>query len=275
MTERPFRDADTAWQLLRALKPRAADANGQRQAHCGNNTLTIRADGAWQSPGAGAESPGANLFDQLTPVTAPRGSRFAVAQIAQSLDGRTATARGQADRLTGEADQRRLHRVRALVDAVVIGAATALADDPQLTVRAVPGDQPVRVILDRSRRLPGDHYLLRDRTTATLRVVDAAHPEDDEGVLAVPGMAPADILDALARRGLTRVLIEGGGRTVSRFLEAGCLNRLHLVIAPVLLGQGPSGLELPAIDGMEQARRPRCRQHQLGPDVLFDLDLRA
>lgn len=275
MAETPVWDTETAWRHLLALKDRAPDRDGRRALDGERGTLTLGPGGQWACQGASLSEPARELLDQLAPVAAAPGERYAIAQIAQSLDGRTATAGGRADRLTGDADQRRLHRVRALVDAVIVGAATALADNPRLTVRAVSGDPPVRVVLDRSRRLPDDHPLLCDEAAPTWRIIDRQDASSLRRVLAVPGMAPGDVLDTLAQRGLTRVLVEGGGRTVSRFLQAGCLDRLHLVIAPVLIGQGPSGLELPAIDGMEQALRPPWRQYQLGPDVLFDLTLGA
>jgi riboflavin biosynthesis pyrimidine reductase len=80
------------------------------------------------------------------------------------------------------------------------------------------------------------------------------------------------LVAALAARGLRRLLIEGGGRTVSAFVAAGALHRLHVCVSPVLIGSGPTGLCLPPIAHMAEARRPRCRTHRIGDDVLFDLD---
>ena len=83
------------------------------------------------------------------------GPRLAFAQLGQSLDGFIATRTGDADYVTGEEDRRHLHRLRALADAVVVGAGTAVADDPQLTVRACAGTNPVRVVLDPQGHLLG------------------------------------------------------------------------------------------------------------------------
>ena len=102
-------------------------------------------------------------------------------------------------------------------------------------------------------------------------------PEEGPEVLALPtgtdGFEPADVLEALRVRGLRRVLVEGGGVTVSRFLEAGLLHRLHLTVAPVLMGSGRSSITLPVIETLDQALRARCRHVPLGDDLLFDLDL--
>ena len=83
-----------------------------------------------------------------------------VAQIGQSLDGRVATETGHSHYINGPAGLAHLHRLRALVDAVVVGVGTALADDPQLTVRRVSGPHPARVVIDARGRLPGGAKLL-------------------------------------------------------------------------------------------------------------------
>jgi riboflavin biosynthesis pyrimidine reductase len=88
------------------------------------------------------------------------------------------------------------------------------------------------------------------------------------------GFEPDALLKALSARGIRRVLVEGGGVTVSRFLEAGLLDRLHLTVAPILMGSGRPGITLPAIETLDEALRPRCRRVPMGDDVLFDLDLR-
>ena len=116
------------------------------------------------------------------------------------------------------------------------------------------------------------------RLIVTASGTSPAVPPDVE-VVALPKadgqIAPAAILDALAERGLRRVLIEGGADTVSRFLAAGCLDRLHVVVAPVILGSGRAGLALPPIDRADQALRAPVRTHRLGDEVLFDCDLSA
>jgi riboflavin biosynthesis pyrimidine reductase len=88
-------------------------------------------------------------------------------------------------------------------------------------------------------------------------------------------IAPPEILRALAERGFQRVLIEGGASTVSHFLAAGCLDRLHVIVAPIILGSGRASFELPVIERADQALRASARVHKLGDEVLFDCDLSA
>ena len=83
------------------------------------------------------------------------------------------------------------------------------------------------------------------------------------------------VLDWLHAQGLRRVLIEGGGVTISRFMQAGALDRMHFLIAPLLIGSGRAGLQLPPVRGLHEAQRPRCRVFACGDDTIFDLDLRC
>lgn len=209
-----------------------------------------------------------------------------VGQIGQSLDGRAATATGHSRYINGSDGLDHLHRLRALVDAVVVGVGTAVADDPLLTVRRVAGPQPARVVIDPKARLPASARALRDDGVRRLIVTAADDgggagaswpPEVERIVLpAQRGLIdPAAILRGLAERGLRRVLIEGGPATVAHFLEARCLDRLHVVVAPIILGGGRSSLDLAPIARCEEALRPRTVTHVLGEEVLFDCDLSA
>ena len=88
-------------------------------------------------------------------------------------------------------------------------------------------------------------------------------------------IAPSAILTALAARGMRRVLIEGGADTVSRFLAAGCLDRLHVIVAPIIIGSGRASFILPEIKRADEAPRVPMRAHQIDDEVLFDCDLSA
>jgi riboflavin-specific deaminase-like protein len=205
-----------------------------------------------------------------------------IGQIGQSLDGRIATASGHSHYINGPAGLDHLHRLRALVDAVVVGVGTALADDPQLTVRRVAGPQPARVVIDPNGRLQaGARLFAPDGVRRIVVTGDGVEPtlapEVERVALPRPEgrIAPGAILAALAERSLRRILIEGGADTVSRFLAAGCLDRLHVVVAPIIFGSGRSGLALPPIARADQALRAPTRVHQLDGEVLFDCDLSA
>jgi len=205
-----------------------------------------------------------------------------VGQIGQSLDGRAATATGHSHYINGTEGLDHLHRLRALMDAVVVGVGTAVADDPLLTVRRVAGPHPARVVIDPNGRLPAAARALHDdgvrRLVITANGAGTPPPVGVERIVlpyAQGRLDPCDILRSLAARGLRRILIEGGPATVARFLEARCLDRLHVVVAPIILGGGRSSLDLAPITRCEEALRPHTVTHVLGNEVLFDCDLSA
>jgi diaminohydroxyphosphoribosylaminopyrimidine deaminase / 5-amino-6-(5-phosphoribosylamino)uracil reductase len=225
---------------------------------------------------------GASCWDRIFgPLHAGRvDDLLVVGQIGQSLDGRAATPTGHSHYINGAEGLDHLHRLRALVDAVVVGVGTALTDDPLLTVRRVAGPHPARIVIDPNGRLPADARAFRDDGVRRLVITtDRASVQPPAGIerVALPTVQgrldPCDILKSLAARGLRRILIEGGPATVARFLEARCLDRLHVVVAPIILGGGRASLDLAPITRCEEALRPHTVTHVLGNEVLFDCDL--
>ncbi len=263
-------DENYVWQWLRDASHGLAHDDAR---------LRVDDAGRWQALDAITPNAAA-LVDALAPV-ALGGRTFVIGQLGQSLDGRIATVSGHSHYVTGAESRVHLHRLRALVDAVLVGAGTVAADDPQLTVRHAEGRNPVRVVLDPNARLPADRTVFADEAAPTLHLTcsDTAHDQRPHAEHLFmppgnPGLAPRAILDALAARGLRRVLVEGGGLTVSRFLEAGVLDRLHVVVAPMLIGSGRPAVTLPEIATLDTALRPACASQPMGADMFYDLALR-
>jgi len=215
----------------------------------------------------------------LDPALAGDGC-FVLGRLAQSLDGRIATTSGASHWISGHQDIVHTHRLRALFDAVVVGAGTVRADDPQLTTREVEGPSPVRVVLDTNRRLHGDYRVFREGPATLLLCAQDVGGEDCIGhapVLRLPragqGLDVVALLAVLARRGLRRIFVEGGGITVSRFLAAGALDRLHVTIAPLVIGSGIPAFTLPETATLNDVLRFDWSVHRMGADLLVDIPL--
>lgn len=203
-----------------------------------------------------------------------------IAHLGQSLDGFIATYSGDSRYVNGRGNLLHLHRMRALCDAIVVGAGTVAMDDPQLTTRLVPGPNPVRVVVDPDRRL-GDRYrVFTDGAARTLLACRHAHTgarHGDAEVLAVGdrdgAFDLAGLVHALRARGHARIFVEGGGRTVSAFLAAGLLDRLQIAVAPLIIGDGRPAIRLTAPARLGECRRPAYRVYRMGDDILYDCDL--
>ncbi len=180
------------------------------------------------------------------------GRPLVTLKLATSLDGRIATGRGESQWITGPPARERAHALRAAHDAIMVGTGTALADDPQLTCR-LPGlahRSPVRVVFDRHLRIPPTIRLISDARAVPTWVLTlpSADPERRQAILSA-GAAVIDIdpgpdgngslaaaLAALGERGITRLLVEGGGQLAAGFAHAGLVDRLVWVHAPMLIG---------------------------------------
>jgi diaminohydroxyphosphoribosylaminopyrimidine deaminase/5-amino-6-(5-phosphoribosylamino)uracil reductase len=206
---------------------------------------------------------------------------YVIAQLGQSLDGRIATISGDSRWINGANALDHLHALRASVDAVVVGVGTVVADDPQLTVRRVEGVHPARVVIDPQGRAPDRARCFIEDGTARYCIMacDAALPAGVRPIVlqrSNENLCPAEIARRLFGLGMPRILIEGGPDTISRFIDAGMVDRLHVLLAPIILGSGRPALDLAPIMSVAQAMRPTTRVHVFPDgDVLFDCDLRS
>lgn len=200
-------------------------------------------------------------------------------QLGQTLDGRIACVNGVSRYINGTDALDHLHALRAKVDAVVVGVGTVIADDPQLTVRRCDGASPRAVVIDPRRRTPADARLHQcsDRPPLFIRTEGDAHGENEIGVAPAPGgagIAPADIVRALAERGYRRLLIEGGASTLSHFIQSRAIDRLHILMAPIILGSGVTGINLEPVDSLDGALRPDVKLTRFRDgDILYECTL--
>jgi diaminohydroxyphosphoribosylaminopyrimidine deaminase/5-amino-6-(5-phosphoribosylamino)uracil reductase len=218
------------------------------------------------------------------------GRPLVTLKIGATLDGRIATQAGESRWITGEAARREVHALRARHDAVMVGSGTAIADDPDLTCR-IPRLSPVtmlRVVADARLRLPLASRLVRSALEAPSWLLtgpghrpSALAPYRTAGVEVVVlrrarggGLQPRQMLAALAARGVTRLLVEGGAQLGAAFLQSGLVDRIAWFHAPALMG-GDGRAAIGALGLARLAAMPRFRLAEtraLGQDVLSEYE---
>ena len=231
-------------------------------------------------------------------TTAALARPFVTLKLAQSLDGKIATATGDSKWITDEEARAEVHALRARHDAVLVGVGTAVADDPRLTARGRPEPTATRgpeaVVLDPSARLPMESQLVKDRA-AELTVLVAADPraaggEAETGVAArlaglrergitvlevesdtAGRLQPAAALQALWEDGVRSVLVEGGGRVATTFLAAALFDALRVYVAPRIIGGDGMGIGTLGVESMSQALSlERVRTRTLGEQAVIE-----
>lgn len=206
---------------------------------------------------------------------------FVTLKLATSLDGRIATASGESRWITGPEAREAVHRLRAQHDAVLIGIETALADDPELTVRLPEhhGAQPARIVLDSRQRLLPTSRLAQGARTIPTFIMATTSPNPELTALGVRVLevsagegghpTPDEVLARLADEGLDRLFVEGGGQVAASFLRAGLVDALEWFRAPLVLGsEGRAGIGAMKINALSEAPRlKRVDVRQVGSDL--------
>lgn len=226
-----------------------------------------------------------NVAPLLGHAAAPAWRPYVVLKYAQTIDGRIATRRGDAKWISGEAERRISHGLRAACDAVLVGVGTAIVDDPQLTVRMVPGSSPLRVVLDSTLRLPPTARVL-DNGAATVVITTAPSSEERRAALRAravgvhvvdagpQGVDLESALRTLRALGVASLLVEGGGRVITSFFSEKLVDRLVIGIAPTIMGAGIDAVgDLDVASVTESVRLTNRSVHQAGDDLLFAADV--
>jgi GTP cyclohydrolase II len=222
----------------------------------------------------------------LGPLESHASRPYVVLKYAQTLDGRIATRTGDSKWISGEAERRVSHALRAACDAVLVGVGTVIADDPQLTVRLVAGSSPIRIVLDSTLRLPSDAKVLDATALTVLATTDrssverrrqlqargvAVHVVDPEPPW---GVDLAGTLALLRAAGVESLLVEGGAAVITSFLRARLVDRVVVGIAPTILGAGTEAVgDLSVSRVSEGVRLTRRSIHAVDDDVLLACDV--
>lgn len=251
----------------------------------GQGRARLEADGIRTVLGECAEEAAELNEGFVTFITA--GRPFVLAKFACSLDGKIATRTGESRWISGQSSRRRVHELRDAVDAILVGAGTAIADDPLLTTRLDDreGHHPLRLVLDSRGRVPLEARLFDQATPGhTLVAATAAFPAERRELLDGRGVEvlvlPADdrervdlgaLLEALGRRQVTSLLVEGGGTVLEAFFRARLVDKVVALIAPRIIGGAgaPTPVSGEGVAHLRQAPYlTRIRVEQVGPDLM-------
>jgi len=213
------------------------------------------------------------------------GLPFVIAKFACSLDGRIAAASGDSRWVSGPRTRAWAHRLRTQVDAIAVGSQTVLVDDPQLTAR--PGGrlarrQPLRVVVDSRGRTPPTAQVLGPGAPTLVATTEASSPAWREALQAAGAevaVLPARegrvdlraLLSLLGRRGVLTLLVEGGGVLLGSFFDQGLVDKVHAVIAPMVIGAREAPMAVAGRGAVRMAQAVRLRDvsvRRLGEDVL-------
>jgi GTP cyclohydrolase II len=219
---------------------------------------------------------------RLMGTLAPRGDRpYVVVKFAQTIDGRIATSTGDARWISGEGERRISHAMRAACDAVLVGIGTVTQDDPQLTVRMVPGASPLRVVLDSTLRVADDAKLVGGDVPTLVITTARSDPTkrrhlQERGVrveLAPPSADGVDLgaaLSLLRRAGVESLVVEGGAKVVTSMLRGRHVDRLVVSIASTIIGNGTEAVGSLGITRVSDGIRLSDRVvHVLDEDVVL------
>jgi GTP cyclohydrolase II len=208
-----------------------------------------------------------------------------VLKYAQTLDGRIATRTGDAKWISGERERQLSHAMRAGCDAVLVGARTLLQDDPQLTVRMVPGASPLRVVLDSTLRTPLTAKVLSDDAATVIlcrpdadparrRALESSGATVRDVVPGPDGLQVDEVLRLLRSIGIASLLVEGGGRVITSLLRAAAVDRVVVSLSPTIVGSGVEAVGPLGVDRVADGIRLVNRSVFLaGEDVLIGYDV--
>ena len=200
--------------------------------------------------------------------------KFYIGQIGQSLDGKIALLNGNSHYINDKNSISYLHSLRSICDAVVVGVNTIRKDDPLLTTRAIKGPSPQRIIIDPSLKLTNKYQVFKDGMPNIIFTHSKINKKfNNTQIYKLPERNFTNLIyQNINRLGYKLVLVEGGSKTISKFLENRLLNIMQFIIAPTIIGSGINSINIEPITNLKNVIRTKNNIYKFGKEIIVSLE---
>ena len=200
--------------------------------------------------------------------------KFYIGQIGQSLDGKIALLNGNSHYINDKNSISYLHSLRSICDAVVVGVNTIRKDDPLLTTRAIKGPNPQRIIIDPSLKLTNKYKVFKDGMPNIIFTHSKLNKKfNNTQIYQLPKRNFTNLIyQNINRLGYKLVLVEGGSKTISKFLENRLLNIMQFIIAPTIIGSGINSINIEPITNLKNVIRTKNNIFKFGKEIIVSLE---
>ena len=200
--------------------------------------------------------------------------KFYIGQIGQSLDGKIALLNGNSHYINDKNSISYLHSLRSICDAVVVGVNTIRKDDPLLTTRAIKGPSPQRIIIDPSLKLTNKYQVFKDGMPNIIFTHSKINKKfNNTQIYKLPERNFTNLIyQNINRLGYKLVLVEGGSKTISKFLENKLLNIMQFIIAPTIIGSGINSINIEPITNLKNVIRTKNNIYKFGKEIIVSLE---
>ena len=217
-----------------------------------------------------------SILEILIPILREK-KKLTIAQLGQSIDGRIALNNGNSHYINNKKGIHYLHCLRSISDAIVVGSNTIKKDDPQLTTRMIKGNNPRRIIIDGSLSLTNKYKIFNDGYKNIIFTKSKKNKilNNTTIIRLDKNNFTKNIINQINKLGYKYVLIEGGSKTISEFINNKYIDLLQFIIAPIIIGSGINSLNLKEIKNLNKALRPKFSYNTLEKELVVNLFLNS
>ena len=217
-----------------------------------------------------------SILNILIPIIRDK-NKLSIAQLGQSIDGRIALNNGNSHYINNKKGIHYLHCLRSISDAIIVGSNTIKKDDPQLTTRKIKGNNPRRIIIDGSLSLTNKYKIFNDGHENIIFTKSKKNKilNNTKIIRLDKNNFTKNIINQINKLEYKYILIEGGSKTISEFINNKYVDLLQFIIAPIIIGSGINSLNLKEIKNLNKALRPKFSYNILEKEIVVNLFLNS